>query len=917
VLALALLVAPAGFLAHSPLPAAGGAPSSTPSCSGAALPQRYSGALEVDGGSLPASAVANLSLSYRFNTETTWTNLSTGAVVAQQCESVEGTVATNSNGSFSLVLVLANSSCNRFEGVCVTSTGPFGPLSVDPVTAVPVGYVESVVRNGSSLTVAFVADLTSIALDPAGPLAVFSPDAPAILVARGLSGNGSSSPYSPQFTWSLNGSGWNLAVLPAGDSVRVTATPGAPPASLTVSAALPTDEGGQTAGPAGLTLEAVATSISSAGENRTLVDAGRTVRFALSALGAPGYTYNATVLPGLGVTTQVLACVPATPVGSSLSLGCTGTVSYPAPGTATPEVVVSNGYSAATENLTPLTVLPPPSLGIFPEPLAGYAGASMSSTVEAVSGTGSVPYQQACWDPGDGSTVCSSTPGPTWTFHTTYASIGTYTASAWDVDGDGVTGRVSAPVTIVDPLDLGTILVSSSSVPVGTLVDLSAPLTGGLLPAADWWNVSGLNGSLESGPVRVDGLLSDSWIPPTVGPFYVSLAVVDALGTYVHRTLLLTVDPDVATSLPAVVLPPAAAVPAGVPTALAWQAYTAHGFAAVSFAPTAYLRVTDPAGTLAPEAWANASGVGQLPSLGDGLYSVPARAWASGRLNLTVSSVLAGSLQVELTGAGIPTSSPVVTVDVAPDLGHLQLYDPHVVVAGERTNRTYWLVRDEYGNAAVGASLEVDFESGGTAQARTAPVEGGPAGTVGVWVNYTMPTSAGGSFEVRSSGGQVLLGPVAIPAAPLTMGGPPVGTLIAAGGGIGALGLACGVAIRRRSLRRRTTEAFVPEATLGELVLGRDRVIATVRDAGAIDLAGIERAWSAEFPPDDLADWVASLVADGTLGARTGPDGVARFCLAGPASGPAHVILDADALDRATRTREDLVREPPSRENDP
>ena len=86
-------------------------------------------------------------------------------------------------------------------------------------------------------------------------------------------------------------------------------------------------------------------------------------------------------------------------------------------------------------------------------------------------------------------------------------------------------------------------------------------------------------------------------------------------------------------------------------------------------------------------------------------------------------------------------------------------------------------------------------------------------------------------------------------------------------------------------------------------------MIAAVGEAGVADLARIEAAWSGSTLPAQLSDWVASLVADGTLGARTGPDGVARFCLTGPALGAARIILDDAALARATRARDALVEE--------
>ena len=99
------------------------------------------------------------------------------------------------------------------------------------------------------------------------------------------------------------------------------------------------------------------------------------------------------------------------------------------------------------------------------------------------------------------------------------------------------------------------------------------------------------------------------------------------------------------------------------------------------------------------------------------------------------------------------------------------------------------------------------------------------------------------------------------------------------------------------------------DAALEEFVTGRDRVIATVRAAGAADLTHIELAWGSSVPPPELADWVASLVADGTLGARTGPGRRGPVPPCGPGGRAAHVILDEEALERATRTRAELLED--------
>ena len=624
--------------------------------------------------------------------------------------------------------------------------------------------------------------------------------------------------------------------------------------------------------------------------------------------GRRGTRYNASLLPGLGLGPRSLPCDPEPPVAGTITLQCATAVVYPAVGTAYPSVVISNGYSTATESLAPVTILPPPTVDVAPSALVGYAGTSLMIRVQAVVGSGAGPYARACFDPGVGTTQCSSTPGPNWTFRPQYDTVGVYRASAWTVDSDGAVAALTVPVTIVGAPYLGPIATSAATVPLGSPVDLIASLSGGLLPGAFWWNVTGTVGSLARGPVLEDGTVSATWIPSTVGPWSLTLTVADALGTVVEQTVSLSVVPDPVTSLPAVELPPGDPVPAGVSIPLAWQAYDAQGGLAVTFAPATQVVLTDPTGLPVSDAWVNASGVGPLRSEGPGTFDVPSSAWTLGRLTLSVATVTVGSMEIVLVGAGIPASSPRLTVVIAPDLRHLELYHPDVVLAGARTNRTFWLVRDIYGNPAEGAALEVDFESGGTYRATTAPVLAGPNGTVGAWVNYTMPEGVEGSLEVRSSTGQVLLGPIEISATVPGPTGPPF--LVELGSALlaGVAGLAVALWARRGS-QRSDPEVPLSDDALLEFVTGRDRVIATVREAGAADLPRIQQAWGSSAPPSELADWVASLVADGTLGARTGPDGVARFCLAGPPSGPAHVILDESMLNRATQARAELLED--------
>jgi len=77
-----------------------------------------------------------------------------------------------------------------------------------------------------------------------------------------------------------------------------------------------------------------------------------------------------------------------------------------------------------------------------------------------------------------------------------------------------------------------------------------------------------------------------------------------------------------------------------------------------------------------------------------------------------------------------------------------------------------------------------------------------------------------------------------------------------------------------------------------------------VREAGSLRLGEIEAAWDPPPAPPAVADWVASLVTDGTLTATLGEGGRARFALAGPRGEEPKVTLDEEALQREIARRD-------------
>jgi hypothetical protein len=276
---------------------------------------------------------------------------------------------------------------------------------------------------------------------------------------------------------------------------------------------------------------------------------------------------------------------------------------------------------------------------------------------------------------------------------------------------------------------------------------------------------------------------------------------------------------------------------------------------------------------------------------------------------VAVVTAQVGLLHVQLTGPGLLGRTNPLDVEVVADLGHLHFFDPTVAQAGTRSNRTFWRIADEFGNPAPGAAIEILYSSSdASSEVIEAAIPAGN-GTTGAWVNFTAPTDAGGTLEVTDTAGTVLLAPIPVPPAAAAGAGlsAPVIT-IATAIPLGAVGLGLTAWAQRRRRAVPGDEEGPTDADLRRLVAGRDRVIALVRDARAVDLAGLEAAWGSPAPPE-LADWVASLVADGTLGARTGPDGVARFCLIASADGPPIVVLDPTALDRATAARRALTEE--------
>jgi hypothetical protein len=367
-----------------------------------------------------------------------------------------------------------------------------------------------------------------------------------------------------------------------------------------------------------------------------------------------------------------------------------------------------------------------------------------------------------------------------------------------------------------------------------------------------------------------------------------------------------------ATSIEAAGAPPTEVV-AGAEAPFAWQAVDTHGARVPSFAAAAELTVAESGNGSNAPAWVNATALGALARASNGTFSVPSGAWNAGVLNLSVDVAAAVPVTVRLSGPSLPSVPGPLSLTVLPDLDHLRLYNPGPPFVsthdGVRSNSTLWHVRDRFGDPAAGAALVVEYATGASVNQTLAPVVWSADGTTVTWVNYTTNGAQPGTLTVLDAAGATLLGPIPVPATSnATTSGPPTLSpaalaavaLISVGGvgGVGAL-LVGG--------RARPSSTSTGEEELRRLAEGRATVVEIVRRSGPLTLYAIEAAWEPPPAPPALADWVASLVTDGTLTATIAEGGRARFSLAERPTAEPRVTLDEEALEEGIARRDAAV----------
>ena len=114
----------------------------------------------------------------------------------------------------------------------------------------------------------------------------------------------------------------------------------------------------------------------------------------------------------------------------------------------------------------------------------------------------------------------------------------------------------------------------------------------------------------------------------------------------------------------------------------------------------------------------------------------------------------------------------------------------------------------------------------------------------------------------------------------------------------------------RVSGRSRVALPRSEEEELRRLAEGRAEVVEILRARSTADLDAVRSAWHGDAPAgDELGEWLASLVADGTLTAASGPAGRPEYALAPPRPAEPRVVVDPEALARAVARREAAERD--------
>lgn len=847
------------------------------------------------GNSTPVPSVTGVNLTLNYSYTVGYTP--NGGSTTYECLAGGIVVSTNGTGGFSFTITLPTGGCTGSS--CTTYSGPYFPASLALRDPAPLGYFLNGSVSPPFTRLQLVAAFDHLAIAPAGPKTV-SVSAPTPFTAVATDALGSPSPATLTGTWSVDGLGWGLNPS-TGSSTVVTARSGSGPTLLTFAAnatfrgrALPPRS-------TSIELNAVATDISFSSFAPTTLDIGIPATVELVGSGAEGYDYTASVTPGLGQSPVSAPCSGPGGAGGTVELNCSLRVEYSAAGMAQPVVNLTNGYSTATWTFVPVTVAPALELEVAPDPIRAYLADPVDVTVSVGSSTGTRPYGPACLTDGAGARNCSTGAGPSWTFPLTFGSAGSFRAIASVLDAAGANVSVSVPVEVAALPSLGALVASPPVFTAGGGTSISALLSSGLAPYAYWWNGSDPTTTLSAGALLRAGPLTLGYTSGTAGDSTITLTVIDALGTKVAESTTVYVEPGPAVEL--------TAGPEGLPTylladaaeAMSWYALAPTGAMMPQYSTSVLLTLTEPAG--AP-VYLNSSLLGPVAPGANGSFELPPSAWHAGYLNFTLTLPRAGpytlALAVDLPVAFAPDGS--FRFLVGPMLTDLRLVDPFVALAGVRENHTRWQLVDPFGNPATAGRLFLTEAFDGSSTNVTVPIRTN-ATAAWAWVNYSAPGPGGGTVQLRSEWGELLLGPIAVPGAPAA---PDLLTPIVVGLLAGTVALWTAVALRRR--RSGPPPAPGSEADPEELrryAEGRAELLDRLRLGGPLGLEELLPGRLSRGERAEAVEWLASLVTEGLVRAELGEDGEPRFSAAPRSSGARpRVEVDPTVLDRLLRARE-------------
>jgi hypothetical protein len=504
-------------------------------CLGAGVAANATATLVRVGSSIPLPSVGGVSITvdYFYTQTTRLANQTNTSCVAASASGLTGT-----SGNASIPLPIPSNVCS--PTACATYAGPYGPLRFATAGA-PAGFFERDPTNGTSpATLWWDADLYRADTNVTG-LRVVSADAPIAISAAAFDAVGDPVTSSLLYQWTLSGLGWELS-SPSGPNVTVEGTSSGWTGTLSVTVEATFGTTTESVKSATISFVAITTELRNATASPAPVDPGRPVTFSLTGVGASGYSYVATVSPGLGVSPVTAPCTSAPLPNGTTNVSCRLSAVYPSAGTAFPTASISNGDSTSELPLAPVVVHPAEELSVAAPEWRTYPNRSLEITVNVTSGTGTAPYGPACLGtlPGPGLT-CEFGNRTSFLFTVSFPVPGDYVVQVTVADGLGENVSASAVVVVVPLLTARANGSSAITLFTNQTAHLSVLVSGGALPIESWWNASTPTGTLCWGDLAFDGTIACPYPTSTLGATSLTVTLRDALGSETKVVFAVTV----------------------------------------------------------------------------------------------------------------------------------------------------------------------------------------------------------------------------------------------------------------------------------------------------------------------------------------------------------------------------------------